>query len=183
MRCRSLMVSVFSFRVSSGRAGLRHRVACNCGLPSGLFGLPSGFLVFRRTQGGAAAAAVAAGKGTKSYLVVAKLTPVLARARAFLPQLAAANEDLLARAREDPESVSIENPSGAHVAMDLGVGVFDVKGEQNGVPGNVPVVEGEEWTKGDSSDSDSSSDSSDGEEAEEVQIREARTTKKAEEKK
>lgn len=105
---------------------------------------------------------------------MAQLTPVLARARAFLPQLAAANDALLARAREDPASVSIENPAGAHVAMDLGVGVFDVKGEA--VPENVPVVEGEAWTKGESDDS-SGSDSSDEEDEEEVQIKEARTTR------
>lgn len=58
--------------------------------------------------------------------------------------------------------------------MDLGVGVFDVKGES--VPGNVPVVEGEEWTKGESDSDSSSSDSSD-EEEEEVQIKEAKTTR------
>lgn len=103
-------------------------------------------------------------------------TPVLARARAFLPQLAASNDALLARAREDPSSVSIENPTGSHVAMDLGVGVFDVKGD---APSGVPVVEGEEWTKGES-ESDVSSESSDSsdEEEEDVQIKEASTTRK-----
>lgn len=84
--------------------------------------------------------------------------------------------------------MSIENPTGSHVAMDLGVGVFDVKGT-GGVPGDVPVVEGEAWTKGESSssDSDSSSDSEssgdsdsdeEGEEEGDVQIEEAKTTRK-----
>lgn len=60
--------------------------------------------------------------------------------------------------------------------MDLGVGVFDVKGD---APSGVPVVEGEEWTKGESESvlSSESSDSSD-EEEEDVQIKEASTTRK-----
>ena len=34
---------------------------------------------------------------------------VLSRVQAFLPELAASNADLLRRAREDPDSIDIEN--------------------------------------------------------------------------
>ena len=45
---------------------------------------------------------------------------VLARVQAFLPQLEASNTDLLRRARENPESVDIENISDhaeSHIEM------------------------------------------------------------------
>lgn len=62
--------------------------------------------------------------------------------------------------------------------MDLNLGVFDVKGD---APTDVPVVEGEAWTKGEEdsdSDSDSSGTSSDEEEQEEDMIKEVKTTTK-----
>ena len=123
----------------------------------------------------ARAIATRGNRATSCVIIQEADRPVLSRVRAFLPELAASNDALFARAREDPSSVSIENPTGSHVAMDLGVGVFDVKGDA-AVPGNVPVVEGEEWTKGESeSESDSSEDE---EEEEDVQIKEAKTTRK-----
>ena len=45
---------------------------------------------------------------------------VIARVQAFLPQLEASNTDLLRRARENPESVDIENIAdcaGSHIEM------------------------------------------------------------------
>ena len=45
---------------------------------------------------------------------------VLARVQAFLPQLEASNTDLLRRARENPESIDIENISDhaeSHIEM------------------------------------------------------------------
>ncbi|KAL7424319.1 hypothetical protein Q5752_000001 [Cryptotrichosporon argae] len=53
----------------------------------------------------------------------------LDRVKAFLPQLAASNAELLARAERDPESVNVEVvPEGAAaVGMDLGLGVYDVQ--------------------------------------------------------
>ncbi|KAL1409765.1 hypothetical protein Q8F55_003762 [Vanrija albida] len=115
---------------------------------------------------------------------------VLARARAFLPLLASSNADLLARAAADPASVDIEQGEGPAVAMDVGLGVFDVRGEVG--DGLGPLVErdagvweaaeaaadegeeGEEDDEGEDGDegdededesSDSSDDSDDDEEA------------------
>ncbi|WVF71302.1 hypothetical protein IAT40_006105 [Kwoniella sp. CBS 6097] len=100
---------------------------------------------------------------------------VLARVRAFLPQFQAANEQLLARAADDPESVNIEKVDGDRaIAMDLGLGVLDAP--QNSTSNLGPVVdsqipegmaedensESEDSSDEDSSDSDSESDSEDG---------------------
>ncbi|WWC89193.1 uncharacterized protein L201_004111 [Kwoniella dendrophila CBS 6074] len=50
----------------------------------------------------------------------------LARVRAFLPQFRASNEELLARAAENPDSVDMEKINGGQaIAMDLGLGIFD----------------------------------------------------------
>ncbi|WVQ99564.1 hypothetical protein IAU59_006700 [Kwoniella sp. CBS 9459] len=100
---------------------------------------------------------------------------VLARVRAFLPQFQAANEQLLAKAADDHESVNIEKVNGDRaIAMDLGLGVFDAPQNTNSDLG--PVIdsqvpeglskdqksESEEDDSGDSSsDSDSDLDSDD----------------------
>ncbi|WVQ72385.1 hypothetical protein IAR50_001937 [Cryptococcus sp. DSM 104548] len=64
---------------------------------------------------------------------------VLSRVRAFLPQFQAANEDLLKRAKEDPDSVDIEKGQGQHIAMDLGLGVFDAP--ENPANDMGPIIE------------------------------------------
>ncbi|WVR06926.1 hypothetical protein IAU60_003962 [Kwoniella sp. DSM 27419] len=73
------------------------------------------------------------GSGTTSPLNALPTRPyavpqsdVLSRVKAFLPALQASNEELLARAAQDPESVNMEKLNGGRaVAMDLGLGVFD----------------------------------------------------------
>jgi hypothetical protein len=115
--------------------------------------------------------------------LVILLLSVLARARAFLPLMAASNADLLSRAAADPSSVVIENPSsnpnsetgagtGNIVAMDVGLGVFDVRGEVGGDVGPVVERDAEVWAaaqkaseeedaeEGDEDEDDSSSSSS-----------------------
>ena len=51
------------------------------------------------------------------------------RAKAFLPALAAANEDLQQRVQQDAASVNIEEVSGRsqHIEMDISCGVFDLR--------------------------------------------------------
>jgi hypothetical protein len=106
--------------------------------------------------------------------LVILLLSVLARARAFLPLMAASNADLLSRAAADPSSVVIENPSsnpnsetgagtGNIVAMDVGLGVFDVRGEVGGDVGPVVERDAEVWAaaqKASEEEDDSSSSSS-----------------------
>ncbi|WOO79448.1 uncharacterized protein LOC62_02G002969 [Vanrija pseudolonga] len=70
---------------------------------------------------------------------------VLARARAFLPLLASSNAELLARAAADPSSVDIERADGEHVAMDVGLGVFDVQGTPGAGLGPVVERDGAVW--------------------------------------
>ncbi|WRT66502.1 uncharacterized protein IL334_003461 [Kwoniella shivajii] len=93
---------------------------------------------------------------------------VLARARAFLPMIQASNQELLARAAEDPDSVDIEKINGDHaIAMDLGLGVFDApKGSKSDlgpmVNTQLPVGHSEDdddQGTGESSESSSSSES------------------------
>jgi len=58
---------------------------------------------------------------------------VLQRIQAFLPQMEAANADLLQRAQNRPESVNIEQHDeedagdGQYIEMNLGLGVFDIR--------------------------------------------------------
>ncbi|KAH9936822.1 uncharacterized protein BXZ73DRAFT_14376, partial [Epithele typhae] len=66
--------------------------------------------------------------GDRTTFVPAPPSELLARVQAFLPELAAANVDLLRRAREDPGSVDIESlePSQhGYIEMNLGLGVFE----------------------------------------------------------
>ncbi|ORY27898.1 hypothetical protein BCR39DRAFT_216462 [Naematelia encephala] len=100
---------------------------------------------------------------------------VLARARAFLPILQSSNAELLEQARKDPQSVDVENVDGQErvIAMDLGLGVFDVKhGESHADLGpevDMPVQEDEDSTidedhdkvESDTSDSEDSSSEED----------------------
>ncbi|ODN81988.1 hypothetical protein L202_02317 [Cryptococcus amylolentus CBS 6039] len=87
---------------------------------------------------------------------------VLARVRAFLPQFQAANEDLLKRAKEDPDSVDIEKGQGQHIAMDLGLGVFDAPENPSSDMGPIiesTVPEGFQQRQDEESEDESSSDS------------------------
>ncbi|ORX40299.1 hypothetical protein BD324DRAFT_648883 [Kockovaella imperatae] len=78
----------------------------------------------------------------------------LARVKAFLPMLQSSNADLLARARSDPQAVNMEDTDGDDkvVAMDLGLGVFDVNDHQGGDFG--PEVERDDWQADEESDED-----------------------------
>ncbi|KAI0777410.1 hypothetical protein BD413DRAFT_178208 [Trametes elegans] len=65
---------------------------------------------------------------------------LLSRVQAFLPELAASNADLVRRARENPDSVDIENvgeDEENYIEMNLGLGVFDHRGE---LPPGIPVA-------------------------------------------
>ncbi|KAI8973129.1 hypothetical protein BD414DRAFT_425179 [Trametes punicea] len=65
---------------------------------------------------------------------------LLQRVQAFLPELAASNAELLRRARENPESVDIENvgeDQEQYIEMNLGLGVFEHRGE---LPPGIPVA-------------------------------------------
>ncbi|OBZ77510.1 hypothetical protein A0H81_01701 [Grifola frondosa] len=103
--------------------------------------------------------------GDRSTFVVEPPLELLSRVQAFLPELAASNADLARRAREDPDSIDIENLTDEekqYIEMDLGLGVFDCQGD----PGtSIPSVEADlaagssETSSSDTSDSDSDSDS------------------------
>lgn len=90
--------------------------------------------------------------------------------------MAASNADILARAASDPTSVSMENPSGAHVAMDVGLGVFDVQGQAPGAAQEEmgPLVErdAEVWAaaheSGSEEEEEEDEDEGEGEDADEA---------------
>ncbi|KAI0683509.1 hypothetical protein C8Q76DRAFT_317690 [Earliella scabrosa] len=113
--------------------------------------------------------------GDRSTFAVQPPLELLSRIQAFLPELAASNAELLRRAKEDPSSIDIENIDAdeqQYIEMNLGVGVFDHRGE---VPAGIPVADvdidldqedtamdssSSSSTSASSSDSDSSSDTS-----------------------
>ncbi|KAI0328753.1 hypothetical protein GY45DRAFT_1325897 [Cubamyces sp. BRFM 1775] len=97
--------------------------------------------------------------GDRSTHPIAPPMELLSRVQAFLPELAASNADLLRRARENPESVDIENideDQEQYIEMNLGLGVFDHRGD---LPPGIPVTEVDLDAQMDSSDSSSDSDS------------------------
>ncbi|WVO16110.1 hypothetical protein L204_103777 [Cryptococcus depauperatus] len=65
---------------------------------------------------------------------------VLSRVRAFLPRMQKSNDELLAQALRDPNSVNMENgQEEQYIAMNLELGVFDAPQNPSGDMG--PVVE------------------------------------------
>jgi len=65
--------------------------------------------------------------GDRSTFVVDSPTDLLSRVQAFLPEIAASNVQLELQARENPQSIDIENvrDGEAYVQMKLGLGVFE----------------------------------------------------------
>ncbi|OSC98851.1 hypothetical protein PYCCODRAFT_1454133 [Trametes coccinea BRFM310] len=98
--------------------------------------------------------------GDRSTLSAGPPSDLLQRVQAFLPELAASNADLIRRARENPESVDIENVGDEerYIEMNLGLGVFDHRGE---VPAGIPVADVDLESRMQEPDSDTSSDSED----------------------
>ncbi|KAI0666433.1 hypothetical protein C8Q78DRAFT_1072385 [Trametes maxima] len=105
--------------------------------------------------------------GDRSTLTVAPPLELLSRVQAFLPELAASNAELARRAREDPESVDIENlgeDQQQYIEMNLGLGVFDHRGD---LPSGIPVADVDldarmaDPSSSSESDTDDSSTSSD----------------------
>ncbi|KAI0828534.1 hypothetical protein BC628DRAFT_1487827 [Trametes gibbosa] len=99
--------------------------------------------------------------GDRSTLPSGPPLELLSRVQAFLPELAASNADLIQRARENPESVNIENigeDQGRYIEMKLGLGVFDHRGE---LPPGIPVADVDLDVQIDNSDSSSTSGSDD----------------------
>ncbi|KAI0644038.1 hypothetical protein C8Q79DRAFT_974005 [Trametes meyenii] len=99
--------------------------------------------------------------GDRSTLPVAPPLELLSRVQAFLPQLAASNAELARRAREDPESVDIENLGAdeqQYIEMNLGLGVFDHRGD---LPPGIPVADVDFDVNMASSSSSSDSDADD----------------------
>jgi hypothetical protein len=82
---------------------------------------------------------------------------VLARVRAFLPELAASNAALADAVVHDPASVDIERvPRGAaHVRMNLALGVFEARSDGEGEPAE---DDGRELSEDDSSLSEADSE-------------------------
>ncbi|CDO76405.1 hypothetical protein BN946_scf184937.g19 [Trametes cinnabarina] len=99
--------------------------------------------------------------GDKDIFPTGPPSDLLKRAQAFLPELAASNADLIRRARENPESVDIENvgeDAERYIEMNLGLGVFEHRGE---VPPGIPVADVDLESRMQDSDSDTSSGSTD----------------------
>ncbi|KAH9896506.1 hypothetical protein C8Q73DRAFT_780236 [Cubamyces lactineus] len=97
--------------------------------------------------------------GGRSIHPIAPPMELLSRVQAFLPELAASNAELLRRARENPESVDIENideDQDQYIEMNLGLGVFDHRGN---LPPGVPVTEVDLDAHMNSVDTSSDSDS------------------------
>ncbi|KAI0354059.1 hypothetical protein OH77DRAFT_1426470 [Trametes cingulata] len=97
--------------------------------------------------------------GDRSTLPAGPPLELLSRVQAFLPELAASNAELVRRARENPESVDIENvgeDEEQYIEMNLGLGVFEHRGE---LPPGIPVADVDLDVK--MHDSDTSSDSED----------------------
>ncbi|KAH9855487.1 hypothetical protein C2E23DRAFT_866640 [Lenzites betulinus] len=95
----------------------------------------------------------------RSALPTGTPSELLSRVQAFLPELAASNADLIQRARENPESVNIENIGAdqeRYIEMKLGLGVFDHRGE---LPAGIPVANVDLDVQMNDSDSSSDSDS------------------------
>ncbi|WVW84067.1 hypothetical protein I302_106095 [Kwoniella bestiolae CBS 10118] len=98
---------------------------------------------------------------------------VLARARAFLPMFQASNQELLAAAAKNPDSVNIEKINGSQaIAMDLGLGVFDAPKDSKSdlgpevnskPPADLAVGEEHEDSESDDTTSSNSSGSSEDE--------------------
>ncbi|KAI0635391.1 hypothetical protein C8Q77DRAFT_1072599 [Trametes polyzona] len=100
------------------------------------------------------------GLGDGSALPPAPPLELLSRVQAFLPELAASNAELVRRARENPESVDIEHigdDQEQYIEMNLGLGVFDHRGE---LPPGIPVADVDFDAQMEDSDSDSDSSSS-----------------------
>ncbi|KAI0367267.1 hypothetical protein BV20DRAFT_970665 [Pilatotrama ljubarskyi] len=99
--------------------------------------------------------------GDRTTLPAGPPLELLSRVQAFLPELAASNAELVRRARENPESVDIES-IGEHeeqyIEMNLGLGVFEHRGE---LPPGIPVADVDLDVKMRDSDSDASSESED----------------------
>ncbi|KDQ62986.1 hypothetical protein JAAARDRAFT_28979 [Jaapia argillacea MUCL 33604] len=78
--------------------------------------------------------------GDRSTYQVDPPSELLNRVQSFLPQLASSNAELLARAREDPRSVDIENVrrGEGYIQMNLGLGVFE---DRSARPSTAPATE------------------------------------------
>ncbi|KAK6909943.1 hypothetical protein L486_00406 [Kwoniella mangroviensis CBS 10435] len=111
---------------------------------------------------------------------------VLARARAFLPMLQASNQELLAAAAQNPDSVNIEKINGGNaIAMDLGLGVFDAPSDSKSdlgpvincePPAELAAQEQQNAEESEESDVTSSSDSSSDSSEDESEEEESRTS-------
>ncbi|KAH8119996.1 hypothetical protein DFH11DRAFT_1721882 [Phellopilus nigrolimitatus] len=91
-------------------------------------------------------------------------TQLLDRLQHFLPQMEAANAELLRRVQDDPESVDIEHlddaEDGNYIEMRLGLGVFDVRRPTSERTGSQSSSSASGSSDDDASDSDEADSSS-----------------------
>ncbi|KAJ7634842.1 hypothetical protein FB45DRAFT_475524 [Roridomyces roridus] len=87
---------------------------------------------------------------------------LLARVRAFLPEMEASNAELATRAAVDPRSIDIENVEGDEevIQMKLGLGVFEEKTGRESEDDSSTDEDSEDDSDEDSDESSSSEDSS-----------------------